>query len=315
MSVFLIAESLSVLLGFVIVFMSVLIVMGWMENERVEDRVSIITAQRKGLTTSRPLRRSGADVLQSLGARLARTRLFKTVNLESIRTALSDAGIRDQNAYTILLGTKLMGAAVTPFVFFFIGFLSGVHGTELYLCPFAGFVLGLLLPEWSLRALKSRYHASLRNALPDALDLLVICIDAGIALESALARVALEMREHYPVLSREFQATNYDLQINPDVNRALDALAARTKVTEIERLCATMSQSAQYGMPLAMSLRNLSREMRAKTLAAFEERASKLSTKITIPMILFIVPALFLIVLAPAIPLLVHAISDLKLHQ
>lgn len=315
MNLYLAAETLSVILGFFILFMSVIIVMGWMENERVEDRISVVNAQRKGLSTATPLRRSGAALLQSLGARLARTRLFKTVNLDSIRSALNDAGIRDQNAYTILLGIKLLGAVVAPFLFFFAGFFLGYHGTTLYLFPFAGFVLGMLVPEWSLRAIKSRYQASLRNALPDALDLLVICLDAGIALESTLARVAQEMRLHYPVLSRELQATNYDLQINPDVNRALDALAARTKVSEIERLCATMSQSAQYGMPLAMSLRNLSREMRAKSLAAFEERASKLSTKITIPMILFIVPALFLIVLAPAIPLLVHAISDLKLHQ
>jgi tight adherence protein C len=171
-----------------------------------------------------------------------------------------------------------------------------------------------MIPEFVVSNLKSKYQAAIRSGMPDALDLMVISVDSGLALESAIARVAIEMSESYPILSREFMTTGQDLQLNPDVEHALRDFSIRTGIEETNRFSKTLIQSVVYGTPLSQSLHTLSKEMRAQALVNFEETAAKLPTKMTVPMILFILPALMVVIIGPSIGPVVTALSGMSKH-
>jgi tight adherence protein C len=129
----------------------------------------------------------------------------------------------------------------------------------------------------------------------------VICADAGLALEAGLARVSHELANLNPALAMELTQTSRELQIGSDMRRAMDALGQRTGLDTLKRLATTLAQSLQYGTPLTQALRSLSAELRQEALVKFEERAGRLPTLMTVPMILFILPCVFLIVAGPAI--------------
>jgi tight adherence protein C len=135
----------------------------------------------------------------------------------------------------------------------------------------------------------------------DALDMLVICADAGLALEAGLARVSQELAVLNPALAQELTQTSRELSIGSDMRHAMESLGARTGLDPLRRLATTLAQSLQYGTPLTQALRTLSAELRQEALILFEERAGRLPTLMTIPMILFILPCVFLIVAGPAI--------------
>ncbi|HQU03029.1 MAG TPA: type II secretion system F family protein, partial [Acetobacteraceae bacterium] len=134
-----------------------------------------------------------------------------------------------------------------------------------------------------------------------ALDMLVICADAGLALESALVRVAGELRGMNAPLADELTQTSRELQMSADMRTALQNLGDRTGIEVLKRLATTLIQSLQYGTPLTQAMRSLSAEMRQEALIKFEERAAKLPVLLTIPMILFNLPCLFMIMAGPAI--------------
>lgn len=129
-----------------------------------------------------------------------------------------------------------------------------------------------------------------------------------------MARVAIEMSENYPILSREFMTTGQDLQLNPDVEAALRDFAARTGIDETGRFSKTLIQSVVYGTPLSQSLHTLSDEMRAQALANFEETAAKLPTKMTVPMIMFILPALMVVIIGPSVGPVMAALGSMHKH-
>lgn len=168
------------------------------------------------------------------------------------------------------------------------------------LAAMVGAVVGWLVPS-ILIGMSARQRAKeVATAMPEALDLLVICVDAGLSLEDGLVRVATEMGQLRPALADELALTSADLQILPSRDEALMRMADRVDIPSIRSVVMTLAQTLQYGTPLAQALRVISAQMRDDALIQLEERANQLPALLTVPMMLFIMPTIFLVVGGPA---------------
>jgi tight adherence protein C len=160
----------------------------------------------------------------------------------------------------------------------------------------AGWLLPILFIDYNI---KQRTKA-VAMGLPDALELLVVCVEAGLSLEDGLQRVARELEDSQPALADELTLTWAEINILPNRAQALANLAARTDIPSVRSVVSTLSQSMKFGTPLAQSLRVGATEMRNDQMMQLEERASRLPALMTIPVMLFIMPTLFLIIGGPA---------------
>lgn len=157
-----------------------------------------------------------------------------------------------------------------------------------------------LAPGWMQAFVVRRRAGEIVAGLPDALELLVICVEAGLSLEEALSRTARELRRARPWLARQLDMTSADLRITSSRDDALANLAARVGTPAMRSLATALSQTLRYGTPLARALRTMATEMRTESLIALEERTNRLPALMTVPMMLFIMPTIFLIVGGPA---------------
>jgi len=160
---------------------------------------------------------------------------------------------------------------------------------------------GLYVPEIVVRNAIQKRRKELQKGLPDALDLLVICAESGLALDAALIRVAREMAHSSPELADEISLTAIDLGFQPDRRMALQNMIKRTELPSIRGVVNTLIQTEKYGTPLAQSLRVLAAEYRDERMLKAEEKAAKLPATLTVPLIVFILPTLFIVLLGPAI--------------
>ena len=201
----------------------------------------------------------------------------------------------------------LFARLLMPFVFG-LGVLADASGPQLLPIPeylrtvaaLGGAVLGFYAPDAFLKnRIQKRAH-QLQLGLPDALDLLVICAEAGLSLDAALVRVSRELEMTWPELSEEFAITAAELTYLPDRNAAFENLNARTNMLAVRGVVNTLLQTAKFGTPLAQSLRVLASEFREARMTRAEEKATRLPAMLTVPMILFILPTLFIVVLGPA---------------
>jgi tight adherence protein C len=172
-------------------------------------------------------------------------------------------------------------------------------------------VLGFMAPDVFLRNAITKRQKALRKQLPDGLDLLVICAEAGLGLDAAFSRVSKEMVKSSPELADEVGLTSIELSFLPERRQALQNLIDRTNMPEIRAVVNTLMQTEKYGTPLAQSLRVLSAEFRNERLLRAEEKAARLPAILTVPMIIFILPALFIVLIGPAILRAIDALGSL----
>ncbi|HVO16503.1 MAG TPA: type II secretion system F family protein [Alphaproteobacteria bacterium] len=172
-------------------------------------------------------------------------------------------------------------------------------------------VLGFVAPDVFLRNAITKRQKALRKQLPDGLDLLVICAEAGLGLDAAFSRVSKEMVKSSPELADEVGLTSIELSFLPERRQALQNLIDRTNMPEIRAVVNTLMQTEKYGTPLAQSLRVLSAEFRNERLLRAEEKAARLPAILTVPMIIFILPALFIVLIGPAILRAIDALGSL----
>lgn len=165
---------------------------------------------------------------------------------------------------------------------------------------FFGFGIGFFIPSYVVKALVNRRTQAIEMGLADALELLVVSVEAGLALEDALDRVVVEMRRSQPILAEELAITSADLKILPSRDQALLNLADRVDIPSVRSVVSTLSQTMRYGTPLAQSMRVVASELRNDMLLKLEERANKMPVMLTVPMIVFIMPCVFLIIGGPA---------------
>lgn len=240
--------------------------------------------------------------------------LLKSSQTEKISSQLSRAGWRSRNALVVFLFMK----AVLP-IFLALASLVFISVTSLFPLPLAGkmtvgvlaALAGFYLPELIVKNATQRRSQEIRKALPDALDLLVICAEAGLSLDAALTRVADEIGRSGPELSDEFALTAVELGFLPSRRDALENLMDRCQLQDIRAVVATLSQTEKYGTPLANSLRVLSGEFRSNRMMRAEEKAARLPATLTVPLVVFILPSLFVVLLGPAILRAIDGFSKL----
>ena len=212
------------------------------------------------------------------------------------------AGYRDPDAILTIRGLKIV---------FLIAALAAVYFTGLYCAnPYMFFplalLLGYLIPDiWLTWKVRSRQRR-LRRALPDALDLLVICVEAGLGLDQALMKVSQELRITHRELSDEFQLVNLEMRVGKTRIEALHELGRRTGLDDIKSLVAMLVQTERFGTSIAQSLRVYSDDMRIRRRQRAEEMSAKTTVKMVPPLVFFIFPALMVVILGPAVITLIR---------
>jgi tight adherence protein C len=165
---------------------------------------------------------------------------------------------------------------------------------------FAGALLGYYLPDLWVSNVSTRRQQSIMRAFPDALDLMLICVESGMSIEAAFRKVSEEVGTQSVALAEEFTLTTAELSYLPDRRQAYENLAQRTGLEGVKAVCLALQQSERYGTPLATTLRVLAQENRDMRMADAEKKAAGLPPKLTVPMIVFFLPVLFVVILGPA---------------
>jgi tight adherence protein C len=239
---------------------------------------------------------------QRLGALVAATRIIGKAEQERLLTALLAAGRNGHGQLAALLAAKLCSALLfAPFCWLVLEWRQFFVGaTTLRLVFIAGAVfLGWRCPEVVLSRLAARRRLRLETGMPDALDLLVICAEAGLSLDHAIEQVGRVLRSSSPEVAEEFTATAAEMRVSAARGEALENLAQRSGVASLRGVAAALNQSIRFGTPLAQSVRVLAHEMRAERAVRFEERAARLPVILTLPLMAFILPALLLVIGTP----------------
>lgn len=207
------------------------------------------------------------------------------------------AGYRSSEAILAIQGMRIL----TPIVLVVVVLIFKVYRANPFFVFLFAIVLGYMLPEmWLLWKIKKRQRL-LRLALPDGLDLLVICVEVGLGLDQSLLRVAQELRIVHPELSEELQMVNLEMRVGKTRLDALRELARRTGLDELKSLVAMLIQTERFGTSIAQSLRIFSDELRTRRRQQAEEMSAKTTVKMVPPLVFFIFPALLVVVLGPAI--------------
>lgn len=269
---------------------------------RQERMAARLLAVRLGTTAPSGTETRG-DALRfvaTLGAAVARSGLLSARTIAQLETTLHSAGLRGGNGLGVFVGGKLLLLVLLPALAWVALGYVGAGGLMFNAGLAVAAVVGMLLPDFIVRGRRKAYLKRLDAGLPDALDMMVICSEAGLGLEPAIARVAAEIGTAHPAVAEEMAQTATELRLIADRRQALLNMGERTGLASLKRLGATLIQTLQYGTPLSQALRTLSAEMRGEMLVRFEAKAAKLPVMLTVPMIVFILPTVFIIVGGPA---------------
>jgi len=269
-------------------------------NERREQLKAGIVAstnKRKKITN----RNQAADRVRTI---LGSFKMLQDDQIKKTQERLMQAGIRTKDlAFFIIFARFVLPVVIGISAVVLIYVLN--YFPEWSFFRRYGTVAGLLVgsykaPDiWLSNKIKKRSHA-IRKGLPDALDLLVICAEAGLTVDAAFGRVAKELGRAYPELGDEFGLTAIELGFLNERRNAFENLAMRVDLEAVRGVVTTMIQTEKYGTPLASALRVLSAEFRNERMMRAEEKAARLPAIMTVPLILFILPVLFIVILGPA---------------
>lgn len=239
--------------------------------------------------------------VSAIGSTVARSGLLSDRTLAELEHTLTVAGFRGRRGLGLFIGTKLMMLVLLPGIAWPLLQQIGLPWMPRNLVVLVMAVLGLIGPDYVVRRMRRRHLRMLERGLPDALDLLIICTEAGLSLGPAIGRVASEIRLAHTAVADELAQTANELRVTSDSRTALFNAGTRTGLDGVKRVALTLAQSIQFGTPLSQALRTLSAEMRKETLTRFEAQAGRLPVMLTVPMIVFILPCVFLVVGGPAI--------------
>jgi tight adherence protein C len=274
-----------------------------------------INGLRRGTVVVRPpLTRLGPNLVAliwRLGSAI-RDRMLSTRDTEALAKTLSASGLEPSKAIPIFMGAKILCLFGLPaLVWLGVVLLSYPIGKQ---ALFTGLslVVGMMLPNWVISLIRRPYQNALRRGIPDALDLLVVCAEAGLGFESAIERVAQEMKGSNRPVSLEFSLLMHEMHVMSDRRIALANLAERSGQPAFRRLAATIAQTLKYGTPLSQGMRTLAADLRNERMIQFEERAGKLPALLVLPMMMFILPCLFIIIMGKPAAQLVGAFASLN---
>ena len=281
-------------------------------RDPMQKRVKALNERRdqlkSGLLTQGTKKRASlirnTDTTDKMKDTLSRLRVLQQSQLEMIQQKLAQAGIRKKElAFGVLFARMVLPivlGAIAALVIYGINYFPTWGGMK-KLMAFAAMVgIGYKGPEVYIGNIISKRTDALRKGLPDALDLLVICAEAGLTVDAAFNRVARELGRAYPELGDEFALTAIELSFLSERRQAFENLAYRVNLEAVKGVTTTMVQTERYGTPLASALRVLSAEFRNDRMMRAEEKAARLPAIMTVPLILFILPVLFIVILGPA---------------
>jgi tight adherence protein C len=279
-------------------------------NDNLSQRMNAVAIEREKLRQrerERMLRGDKVSLRQSprqyMKTVVERFNLTEWLGQEAARTKLIQAGYRGQSPYVVFLFFRLVtpllmlaGAVLYTFIILKLD-LSPV--LKIGICVGATY-LGMQLPYLFLKNQIQRRQLSIRRAFPDALDLLLICVESGMSIEAAFRRVSEEIGTQSVALAEELTLTTAELSYLPDRRQAYENLAMRTDLDGVKSVCLALQQAERYGTPMAQTLRVMAQENRDMRMSEAEKRAAALPPKLTVPMILFFLPVLFVVILGPA---------------
>jgi tight adherence protein C len=273
-----------------------LLFQGVSENEMARR----ISGLRTGAVIERPRSVQIAPALVALMHHLGnaiRDRMLSVRDAEALGKTLAAAGLDPSKAMPIFIGAKITCLFSLPALVWLSAVLLGYPTGKQALFTGLSLGIGMMLPNWVVALIRRTYQNALRRGIPDALDLLVVCAEAGLGLESAVERVAQEMKLSNRPVSVEFSLLMHEMRVMPDRNIALNNLAERAGQPAFRRLAGAVIQTMKYGTPLSQGLRTLAADLRDERMIQFEERAGRLPALLVLPMMLFILPCLFIIIL------------------
>ena len=217
---------------------------------------------------------------------------------KKIRLLLTQAGFRTPRAYRTYLALKVLLGLLFPAAYLFASFFYTLSPKVLAIAFLLGGV-GFFLPTWAVRYLVQQRKQRINKALPDALDLMVVCAEAGLGLDMTLKRVGEEIRPMSKDLSDEYHLTNLEIKSGKPRNDSLKNMGLRTGVRDVGNLMTVLVQSSRFGTSIAQALRVHAEGMRVHRRQVAEEKAGKLMVKLMIPLVCFIFPVLFIVLIGP----------------
>ncbi len=287
--------------------------MTFVEGDNLARRMRAVSIEREAIR-ARERERLGKSAGQRVSLRQQPTAYMKKVvdrlNLsswlgtETAKLRLAMAGYRGKQAETAFLFFRL----VSPIgLFLFTLFYAFVVIGDKYsvmvrlIAVVGALYLGIKLPEIFLKNQTSKRQLSMRRAIPDAMDLLLICVESGVSIEHAFRKVAAEVGSQSVALAEELTLTTAELSYLQERRQAFENLANRTGVDAIKAITTALVQAERYGTPVGVALRVLAQESRDQRMNEAEKKAAALPPKLTVPMILFFLPVLFVVILTPAL--------------
>ncbi|WP_417591768.1 type II secretion system F family protein [Parasphingorhabdus sp.] len=270
-------------------------------NERREQLKAGITAST---TKKRAKLVQQSDTTDRMRNALSSMQVLQDTQVKEAQQKLAQAGIRSKDLAFVVIFSRLVlpillggGAALAIYGFDYLAEWSDLKRFAV----FAGAtIFGYKAADIYINNLIAKRTDLIRKGLPDAIDLLVICAEAGLTVDTAFARVSKELGSAFPELADEFSLTSIELGFLTERRQAFENLAYRVALDHVKGVVTTMIQTEKYGTPLASSLRVLSAEFRNDRMMRAEEKAARLPAIMTIPLIMFILPTLFIVILGPA---------------
>ena len=302
------ADALLVILVAGLAFIAVLAVWyGLLERHPMQRRAKMLAERRdqlRGAMLRDKPRKRRSESMGAMRQVVSALKLMQSQQSDKLNDRLAQAGLRSRDAIVVFLFFKVATPVLLAAIAFLMVYLLQVGDlspTGRLVAVMGGICLGFFAPELYVSNLTKKRQVSLSKGLPDALDLLVICAESGLSLDVALERVANEIGGANSELAEELSLTSIELGFLPERRQALVNLNRRTNLPSIRGVVNTLLQTEKYGTPLSQSLRVLASEFRDQRLLKAEEKAARLPATLTVPMILFILPVLFIVLIGPAI--------------
>lgn len=266
----------------------------WVRPKTAMDRVANVAVERKEAAPAHPSL-ALHDFLQKLGNALPAS----PRDVSIMQKALIRAGFRSDNAIRMLYGSKLAFAVICPILMTFAVSGSDSDTTSKVIGVVAAVAAGFWGPNEYIKIAAGRRQKEVRRGLPNALDLMVVCVESGLGLDQAILQVAKELQHAHPEISEEFALVNLELKAGKRRLEALRNLTERTNVEELKKLVAVLIQADRFGTGIAQSLRGHADYMRVQARQVAEEKASKLGVKLVFPIFFCILPSLFVVTVGP----------------
>lgn len=281
---------------------------GLVERNPMENRAKYIASRRSELKTTlmanKPRSNRRSESVGFMKRVVSALRLMQDQQASKLRDRLAQAGYRSQDAVVIFVFSKAImpiALGVLSFFSFYILKVGDLQPGINLLLVCGACLFGFVAPDLFVSNTTTKRQQLLAKALPDGLDLLVICAESGLSLDAGLERVSHEIGNASPELAEELQLTSVELGFLPERRQALQNLNRRTNLSALRGVVNTLVQTEKYGTPLSQSLRVLANEFRDQRLLRAEEKAARLPATLTVPMIIFILPVLFIVLIGPAI--------------